>query len=57
MNKQKAIELAGRIAVEGVVVLGGIVIAAWVISRFPALQGFVQQNSVTLKDGQGNVLW
>lgn len=43
---------------EGLIVLGGILIAAFIISRFPALKSFVVDNSVTLKDGDtGNTLW
>lgn len=36
---------------EGLIVLGGILIAAFIISRFPALKTWVTDNSVTLKDG------
>lgn len=42
---------------EGLIVLGGILIAAYVISRFPSLKTFVVSNSVTLNDSQGNNLW
>lgn len=43
---------------EGLIVLGGILIAAFIISRFPSLKSFVVDNSVTLKDGgTGDVLW
>ncbi len=42
---------------EGVIVLGGILIAAFIISRFPSLQKWVSSNSVTVKDGDGNTLW
>jgi hypothetical protein len=45
------------VAREGLIVLGGILIAAFVISRFPKLQQFVQSNSVTLKDDSGSVIW
>lgn len=36
---------------EGLIVLGGILIAAFIISRFPTLKTWVTDNSVTLKDG------
>lgn len=36
---------------EGLIVLGGILIAAFIISRFPSLKTWVTDNSVTLKDG------
>lgn len=42
---------------EGLIVLGGVLIAAFIISRFPAVQRFVQSNSVTVRDESGNVLF
>jgi len=42
---------------EGLIVLGGVLIAAYVISRFPKLQTWVQASSVTVKDSNNNVLW
>jgi len=42
---------------EGLIVLGGILIAAYVISRFPAVQKFVMANSVTVKTEDGQVLF
>lgn len=42
---------------EGLIVLGGILIAAYVISRFPSLKTFVVSNSVTVNDAQGNNIW
>lgn len=42
---------------EAVIVLGGVLIAAYVLSRFPKLQAFVASNSVTVKDGNGNTMW
>jgi hypothetical protein len=42
---------------EGLIVLGGILIAAYVISRFPKLKSFVVENSVTVNDSQGNNIW
>lgn len=42
---------------EGLIVLGGILLAAFVISRFPGLQKFVMANSVTLKSEDGKVLF
>jgi hypothetical protein len=53
----KIIPAPVEVAREALIVLGGIVIAAFIISRFPALQAFVQSNSVTLKDANGNVIW
>lgn len=42
---------------EGVIVLGGLLIAAFVISRFPKLQQFVTGNSITVKNQSGDVLY
>lgn len=42
---------------EGLLVLGGILVAAFVLSRFPALRQFVTNNSLTVKDQQGNLLY
>jgi hypothetical protein len=36
---------------EGLIVLGGVLIAAYVISKFPSVQKFVMANSVTVKAG------
>lgn len=42
---------------EGIIVLGGVLIAAYVISRFPALKKFVASASITVDDKQGNNIW
>jgi hypothetical protein len=42
---------------EGLIVLGGLLLAAYVISKFPAVQKFVAANSLTIKDGDGRVLY
>lgn len=42
---------------EGLIVLGGVLIAAYVISKFPKLQSFVQESSITVKDAKGAVLF
>lgn len=42
---------------EGLIVLGGVLLAAYVISRFPAVQKFVMANSVTVKTEDGQVLY
>ncbi len=42
---------------EALIVLGGVLIAAFIISRFPTLQAFVQDNSVTVKGQDGKVLF
>lgn len=39
---------------ESIIVLGGVLIAAFVISRFPALKKFVSDASITVNDSKGN---
>lgn len=56
MNLKKIIPEPAAVAREALIVLGGIVIAAYVISKFPKLQQFIQSNSVTLKDSNGDVI-
>jgi hypothetical protein len=46
-----------RIATEVFIVLGGVLGAAFIISQFPALQQFVQSNSVTVKNSSGEVVF
>lgn len=57
MNLTKIIPTGPEVLREALIVLGGVLIAAWVLSKFPALQQFVASNSVTVKDGNGNTLW
>ena len=57
MNLSKIIPTGPEVAREALIVLGGVLIAALILSRFPALQKFVSQNSLTVKDGQGNILY
>lgn len=57
MNLQKIIPEPTAIAREAIIVLGGVLIAAWVLSKFPALQSFVASNSVTVKNSDGATLW
>jgi hypothetical protein len=42
---------------EGFIVLGGVLIAAFILSRFPALQNFVRASSITVDDKSGNNLF
>lgn len=42
---------------EVIIVTVGVLGAAWVISRFPQVQQFVQNNSVTVKDPNGSILY
>jgi hypothetical protein len=54
---KKIIPTGPEVAREAIIVLGGILIAAFILSRFPRLREWVASQSVTLKDGQGNTLW
>lgn len=56
MNLKTIIPTAPEIARETIIVLGGLLIAAFIISRFPAVRKFVTDNSLTIKDSQGNSL-
>jgi hypothetical protein len=56
-NLKKIIPTGPEVLREALIVLGVVLIAAWVLSKFPALQQFVASNSVTVKDGNGNTLW
>jgi len=43
---------------EGIIVLGGVLLAAYVLSRMPTLRAWVQQQgTLTVKDTTGNVLY
>lgn len=42
---------------EGLIVLGGLVLAALVLNQFPKLRDYVAGSSITLRDQQGRVLW
>ena len=39
---------------EGIIVLGGVILAAFVLSRLPTLKAWVTQQSLTVNDGRGN---
>jgi hypothetical protein len=57
MNIKAYIPTAPEIVRESIVAVFGILLAAFVISRVPALRHFVQQNSLVVKDQSGNVLY
>jgi hypothetical protein len=42
---------------EGLIVLGGVLIAAYIISKFPAVQKFVIANSIKVETQDGQVLF
>jgi hypothetical protein len=53
---KKVIPSGPEVMREAFIVLGGILIAAWIISRFPQVQKFVQGSSINLKDANGNTI-
>lgn len=57
MNIKQIIPTPVAVARETLVTVCGVLIAAWIISKFPTLQTFVKQNSVVVKDENGNVLY
>lgn len=57
MNLKAIIPTGPEIARETIIVLGGLLIAAFLISRFPTVRKFVTDNSLTVKDGQGRNLF
>lgn len=57
MDLKKIIPQPDRIALEIIATLIGVLGAAYIISKFPKAQTFVQQNSVTVKDQAGQVLF
>lgn len=57
MNLSKIIPTGPEVAREALIVLSGVLIAALILSRFPALQKFVSQNSLTVKADDGSTLF
>lgn len=57
MNLKNILPGPERILMEVIIVAGGVLGAAFLISRFPALQSFVQQNTVTVKNSNGDVIY
>jgi hypothetical protein len=53
---KKIIPTAPEVGREALIVLGGILVAAFILSRFPRLRDWVAAQSITLKDGSGNTL-
>ena len=56
---KKIIPTPTALAREVIIVLVGVLGAAYIISRFPSVQRFVQNNSVTvtIKDSAGNIIY
>lgn len=57
MSLKAIIPTGPELARETIIVLVGLLAAAFIISRFPSLRTFVSENSLTVKDGQGTTLF
>lgn len=57
MNLSKIIPTGPEVAREAIIVLGGILIAAYVLSRFPKIRDWVAAQSITVKDTSGRTLY
>lgn len=57
VNLSKIIPSVPEVAREGLIVLGGVLIAAYILSRFPKIRDFVTAQSITVKDGRNNTLY
>lgn len=57
LNLKSIIPTGPQVAREALIVLGGLLVAAFILSRFPKLQKFVTQNSLTIKDDKGNTIY
>lgn len=57
VNLNKFIPPPSAVVREGVIVLGGLLLAALVLSRFPRLRDWVTAQSITVKDPNNNILY
>lgn len=57
LNFREMLPTPERIVMEVIIVAGGVLGAAFLISRFPAIQKFVQDSSVTVKNQAGDILF
>jgi len=57
VNLKKIIPSGPEFAHEALIVLGGVLIAAFILSRFPGLQKFVTDNSLTVKRDDGQIMF
>jgi len=57
MNIKTYLPSAPQVSREVVTVLAGVLIAAFIISRFPKLKGFVEGNCLTVQDQYKNVYY
>lgn len=56
-NLKNFVPTLPEISKEALTVLAGLLIASYLISRFPAVQRFVASSSITLRDGNDRVLF
>lgn len=56
-NLSKLIPAPIEVGREALIVLGGVLIAAFILSRFPKLSAFVSSQSITVKDSSNNILF
>lgn len=57
VNLSKIIPSPVEVGREGLIVLGGLLIAALILSRFPKIRDFVAGQSITVKDSRNNILY
>lgn len=57
MGIQKIIPTPVEVGREALIVLGGLLIAALILSRFPKVRDFVAGQSITVKDPSGSILF
>lgn len=57
MNLSKYVPTTTSVIREGFIVLGGLLIAAFILSRFPKMKTFVTGNSLTVNDQNGTNLF
>ena len=55
MNIKTYLPSVPQVSREAITVLAGVLIAAYIISRFPKLKTFVEGNSLTVQDPNKNV--
>jgi hypothetical protein len=57
MNLSKIVPTVPEVAREGLIVLGGLLLAAYVLSHFPKIRDWVAAQSITVKDSSGRTLY
>lgn len=58
MNMSRWIPTPHEIVREGIIVLGGLLLASWALSRMPKLRAWVQSNgTLTVQDTNRNTLY